>query len=415
MKSISSLFLFLASCAAAQSAFYLRDNDTVVFYGDSITDQRMYTVAVETFAVTRFPAKNIRFVHSGWGGDRVTGGGGGPIEQRLKRDVVAYKPTVMTIMLGMNDGRYRAFDQEIFKTYSEGYQRILDLLKADNPNLRLTLIQPSPYDDVTRAPVFEPGYNQTLLRYSEFVKELAGRNNQAVADLNTGVVEMLRRANTTDPAAAKQIIPDRVHPGWAGHFIMAAELLKAWGASKLVTSVELDLAAKKVTSQENTTVSGLRSDSGVFSWTQKDEALPMPLPDKSPTTMLAVNSSDFFERLNSQWLKVNGLDAAKKWSLRINGIRVGEFSAQELAAGMNLAKLDTPMMQQAEQVHTLTVKRTNVHNLRWRQLQLAFEKDGFPRLASILTQLDALDDELGARQRANAKPGAFYYELAASN
>ena len=35
-----------------------------------------------------------------------TGGGGGPIDLRLQRDVLSYHPTVMTIMLGMNDGRY---------------------------------------------------------------------------------------------------------------------------------------------------------------------------------------------------------------------------------------------------------------------------------------------------------------------
>src|SRR5438067_456424 len=95
----------------AQGSFYLHDGDRVVFYGDSITDQRLYTVFTETYVLTRFPKKNIAFVHSGWGGDRVTGGGGGPIDLRLKRDVVAYRPTVMTIMLGMNDGSYRAYDQ----------------------------------------------------------------------------------------------------------------------------------------------------------------------------------------------------------------------------------------------------------------------------------------------------------------
>jgi lysophospholipase L1-like esterase len=405
------LALIAASLFAQPSAFHLKDNDTVVFYGDSITDQRLYTVAAETFVLTRFPELKVRFVHSGWGGDRVSGGGGGKIEERLKRDVVAYKPTVMTIMLGMNDGRYRAFDPDVFRTFADGYQRILDLLKADAPDLRLTLIQPSPYDDVTRAPLFDPGYNQTLLRYSAFVRDLAATNKHATADLNTGVVDMLRRANGADPATAKLIIPDRVHPGWAGHLIMAAELLKAWNAPKTVTSVELDLAAKTIANQENTVVSGLRADSGVFSWTQKDGSLPMPLPDKSAATQLAVNSSDFYDRLNVQWLKLTGLDAAKKWALRINGVRVGEFTAQDLAAGLNLAKLDTPMMQQAEQVQALTVKRTGIHQMRWRQLQLPFEKDGYPRMTSILTQLDALDDEIAARQRANARPGAFFYEL----
>lgn len=408
------LFSTLSLLAASAQNFYLKDGDTVVFYGDSITDQRMYTVAAETFVLTRFPDLKIRFVHSGWGGDRVTGGAGGTIEERLKRDVTPYKPTVMTIMLGMNDGRYRSFDPDIFRTYADGYQKILDLLKPENPNLRLTLIQPSPYDDVTRAPTFDPGYNQTLLRYAAFVRDLAAKNGHATADLNTGVVDMLRRANGADPATAKLIIPDRVHPGWSGHFVMAAELLKAWKAPKVVTSVELDLATKKIVNQQNTAVSGLRQDSGTYSWTQKDGSLPMPLPDKSAATQLAVKSSNFYDTLNIQWLKLSGLDPAKKWTLRINGIKSGEFTGQDLAAGLNLARLDTPMMQQAEQVHALTVKRTNIHQMRWRQLQLPFEKDGYPRLASILAQLDALDEEIAARQRANAKPAAYFYEVSAA-
>src|ERR1043165_3698247 len=95
---------------AANSDFALRDGDRVVFYGDSITDQRLYTTFTETYVVTRFPHMNISFVHSGWGGDRVSGGGGGPVDVRLYRDVLPYNPTVVTIMLGMNDGAYRAYD-----------------------------------------------------------------------------------------------------------------------------------------------------------------------------------------------------------------------------------------------------------------------------------------------------------------
>ena len=108
------LLLLLSSGLFAQADFYLKDGDRVVFYGDSITDQRLYTTFTESYVLTRFPRMKVSFVHSGWGGDRVTGGGGGPIDVRLQRDVLTYKPTVLTIMLGMNDGRYRAFDPDIF-------------------------------------------------------------------------------------------------------------------------------------------------------------------------------------------------------------------------------------------------------------------------------------------------------------
>src|SRR6478752_7484062 len=148
------LLLVAIAAAAAQDPFYLKNGDTVVFYGDSITDQRLYTVFAETYVVTRFPQLNVKFIHSGWGGDRVTGGGGGPIDLRLQRDVIAYKPTVMTIMLGMNDGSYRAFNPDIFERYSSGFESIVRNVKQALPDIRITAIQPSPYDDVTRPPTF---------------------------------------------------------------------------------------------------------------------------------------------------------------------------------------------------------------------------------------------------------------------
>jgi lysophospholipase L1-like esterase len=409
--SFMRIALLLACALVARGAeFYLHPNDVVVFYGDSITDQRLYTTYVETFIVTRYPKLPVRFVHSGWGGDRVTGGGGGPIDDRLKRDVLSYKPTVMTIMLGMNDGNYKAFDEKTFKVFTDGYEHVIKAMKDGVPGVRITVIDPSPYDDVTRAPMFEGGYNAVLLKYGEYLRTLAQNENLDFADLNTRLVQALTRANATDPANAQKIVPDRVHPNRSGHLLMVASLLEAWGAAPTVTRVEIDAASAQVKDAANTAVSGLEAK-GSIRWTQKDEALPMPVPMNDPLMALAVTSSDFREKFNTQTLRVTGLDAPA-YTLTINGRGVGApFTRESLAAGINLAELDTPMMRQAAQVHDLTIKRADIHNIRWRQVQLPLQTMLPARVAAVEDNLDALDNDLAALQRATAQPASCLYEL----
>src|SRR3989454_6065004 len=313
----------LVALPARAQTFALKDGDRVVFYGDSITDQRLYTTFTETYVLTRFPKLDVSFVHSGWGGDRVTGGGGGPIDLRLRRDVVAYKPTALTIMLGMNDGSYRAFDEKIFDTYDKGYQHIIDSVKESLPGVRITVIQPSPFDDVTQPPRFEGGYNAVLVRYSQFVKELAQKEKLGVADLNSPVVAALEKAKGTDAELAKKIIPDRVHPGPGGHLLMAAELLKSWHAPALVAAVEIDVSTKTVADARRTKVSELKAGAEI-TWTQLDEALPMPVDLNDPVVALPGKSSDFLQALNQQTLKVKGLSAAN-FNLKIDGEEAGSF------------------------------------------------------------------------------------------
>lgn len=406
----SILSILLCGMLPGQDGFHLKSGDRVVFYGDSITDQRLYTTFVETYAVTRFPASTVTFVHSGWGGDRVTGGGGGPIEVRLKRDVFAYKPTAMTIMLGMNDARYRAFDQQIFDEYANGYRAIVKSVKTTLPNVRLTAIQPSPFDDVTRAPNVPGGYNSVLVRYGQFVKELAAAEKLAVADLNTPVVSELERAKSLDAAGAERLIPDRVHPGPAGHLLMAKALLRAWNAPAIVTSVEIEGSRGAVVRSENTVLTELAKNGGILTWSQTDKALPMPLNLADAGIALAVKASDFEQTLNRQPLRIAGL-ASGKYTVRIDGETVGTFSADQLASGVNLAMLPTPMSKQAAEVHALTLKHNNVHFARWRQVEVPLETDGLTQVKAAMDALDRLEQEIVERQRASAQPKARRYEL----
>ncbi len=118
--------------------FGLRDGDRVVFYGDSITEQHLYTADVEEYALTRFPAREIAFWNGGVGGDRVSGGWAGPIDLRLHDDVFAFHPTVVTVMLGMNDGMVRPYNQQIFESFSRGYRYLVDQIITNIPRVRLT-------------------------------------------------------------------------------------------------------------------------------------------------------------------------------------------------------------------------------------------------------------------------------------
>jgi hypothetical protein len=80
--------LFSTAAVGASPGFHVHDGDTVVSYGDSITNERLYTVFTEAYVLTRFPQIHVNFVHSGWNGDRVSGGANGPIDLRLNRDVL---------------------------------------------------------------------------------------------------------------------------------------------------------------------------------------------------------------------------------------------------------------------------------------------------------------------------------------
>ena len=179
-----------------------------------------------------------------------------------------------------------------------------------------------------------------------------------------------------DPTRAQDLIKDRVHPGPAGQLLMAEALLKAWNAPAVVSSVELDAASGKVISQDKRKVDDLKVN-GSISWTQLDAALPMPIDMKDAAIALAVKASDVETALNQQILKVTGLDAPST-QLKIDGEEVAELTKDQLAAGVNLAELATPMFRQAKAVHRLTLGHNDLHFLRWRTVQVPNESRGYP-------------------------------------
>src|SRR5437763_16909518 len=92
-----ALLMLLVPSAARADDFALRDGDTVVFLGDSITAARTYGKIIENFTLLRFPDRKVRFINAGKGGDTAAGG-----LARLD-EVPAHKPTVLIVAYGVND------------------------------------------------------------------------------------------------------------------------------------------------------------------------------------------------------------------------------------------------------------------------------------------------------------------------
>src|SRR5262249_13309093 len=149
---------------------------------------------------------------------------------------------------------------------------------------------------------------------------------------------------------------------------------------------------------------------GTISWMQLDRALPMPIDLKNSVIALAVKASDVEEALNRQTLKGSGLGAAR-YTLRINREDLGQLNGDELANGVNLAKLETPMIRQAKTVHELTLRHNDLHYQRWRILQVPYERRDYPSLAKAIDGFDALEADVVADQRRKAKPVPHRFEL----
>lgn len=212
--------LGLCGCLSAWAgepapAFALHDGDRVVFYGDSITQEGGYARLVEAYARSRYPSWDLRFYNAGVGGDTTKGGSAGAVAVRLERDVISLKPTVVTIMLGMNDGGYRKLEPETLAGFTERLREMVRKLEADLPAVRLYLIRTSPFDDVARPPDFAPGYDEVLRQLGEAVT-LVGREQHAeVVDFGRPVDDGIRAVHgkiAPWPARSCRIASIQVRP-----------------------------------------------------------------------------------------------------------------------------------------------------------------------------------------------------------
>jgi hypothetical protein len=137
----------------------------------------------------------------------------------------------------------------------------------------------------------------------------------------------------------------------------------------------------------------------------------MPLDRNDAVLQLALKASDVEMALDQQPLQVTGLMGAR-YTLKIDGEPVGTFTPEQLAEGVNLAALATPMTKQAAQVHALTDRHNDIHFVRWREVQVPLQDNSSRQVSKAIKALDALEEDLVKQQRAAAQPKTRRFELA---
>lgn len=349
----------LAACSLQQTTLAdkpftapLADGTRIAAIGDSITHGGPYHSYVHLYHITRFPQNDVQMLNAGISGDSA----GGTV-QRYVWDVEPLNANAATIMLGMNDvaggGLYVAGDDseetrqkrlQRVDAYERNMRALVERLLADG--IRPALITPSIYDETsTMASGNEPGRNWSLGQVSQRVRAMAAEYDLPLIDFHGPMSELSLKLQAQNPEFTI-VGKDRVHPGTPGHMAMAYFYLKAIDAPADVARISIDARSGTVTEQLRSSVRNIRRNADGIEFDYLAEAIPFPIDTNAQPALEWLPITD---ELNREILTVTDLPQGR-YRLAIDGGSVRDYSASELASGVNLALENTPQQRQARQV-----------------------------------------------------------------
>jgi lysophospholipase L1-like esterase len=356
--------------------------DRVVFLGDSITAGASYLQNVVLYFTLHEPGTDIQFVHNaGIPGDTAPGG-----FDRLERDVLKYQPTVVTICFGMNDGRVAPEPgQQPEDRLIEALTKTIAALKAKN--IRVVLITPGCIDPDTAQRWFPTkelmlGYNDTLKSLGDAIKALGAREGLPVADVFAPMLAVTQQGKADDPKFT--IIPDGVHPEETGGAVMGYGMLTGLGCTGPVARLSID-AGQQTATAERCQVEGLSVTPDTISFRRTDQSLPVHF---TPAVGQIAKYDPAMRALREYRFAVTGLPSGSAWRLTVQSAVfptigstrevippaepqgqsdyvVGTWTAEQLAAGVDLADAPGPWAKMSDLVAALLPGQQLALNPSW--------------------------------------------------
>ena len=386
-----------ARSAAPASIFHAQERWCAA--GDSLTQSGLYHQFVQLFHATRFPDRRLELLNCGTNGDTTA-----RLLARLDQDVLNRAPTLVSILLGANDvylapspdatdTHIREQLAKLIVAYRDGLRVILERLRK--AGVRCLLVAPGLYDETMvhpKAPPPSRGLQATLVKCGAEVRALAAEFDVPVIDWTQPLMDWNAQLQKGDPEATL-IGLDRMHPGETGSFVMAYEFLKALDAPREVSRMAVDAATGLVREQMGCQISQIIQGDDAIAFACLESSLPFPMPENCRTAPAFL---PFIERFNLELLQVEGLRAGS-YQVRIDGIPIRVFSAEQLQAGINLAlEPSTPQYRQARMVEELVARRSEIERI----LRCIVEMEGFMRDVDLAgCSMAAIQEILDARIR----------------
>ncbi len=328
-----SVLLFQFPFRESRAEFLLQPNDTLAICGDSITEQKLYSVFIEDYLLMCQPTEGLRIAQFGWGGEQVP-----DFLKRLQSDVFPFKPTVATLCYGMNDGHYRAMEQTAGDTYRKGLTDSIEALKKSGVRTVLVgspgVVDPLIYHngDAAGAAV----YNQTLGALRDIAQQVAAQEGVSFTDVHQPMSDVMEKAKAAYGKDYAFVAGGGIHPNENGHLVMAYAFLKGLGCDGAIGTITVDLAsgtAQGTPGQKIVSASGGTIEVESTRWPFCVRGDPTK-PDQ--TSAAIVRFTPFYQELDRYMLMVNGLTTANAkvtW-----GTQSKNFTAAQLSQGINLAE-----------------------------------------------------------------------------
>lgn len=319
--------------APGTSSILLQKGDRLAICGDSITEQKQYSVLLETYLTACLPEMEITCRQYGWSGEKAEG-----FLKRMHSDVLRFKPTVATTCYGMNDFRYVPYNEEIAADYRKNQTAVVDAFQEIG--CRVVLGSPGIIDSVPHwvksATGTQKELNLALSHFRNIGFDISLTEKTAFADLYQPMLLADHMAKKQWGADFKVSGKDGVHPSWAGQIIMAYGFLKAFGLDGDLGTIRYDESTGKATASDGHEV--IKAENGGI--TLRSTRLPFsPGPgaaDRDDSIRAGLALVPFDDELNRFIFKIES-PASANYTLAWGG-ETRRYTAAQLQSGINLAK-----------------------------------------------------------------------------